>query len=150
MSEFCERCGRVPAAVVTIRRSEAKVLAWQQHVLTAPLCREHGEELVRSWTRRTLIQGWWNHRSWLPSARALLGNRAARRALALLPDPYAVPPGRSDDEPFPEHLGFGPAAFEPRAAYPVHAGLDARALFQSRPTFGDRREPRSPAPGSGD
>lgn len=144
MSESCEMCGRSPAAEVTVQRTVGMLLVCRQHRLTAPLCRGHGEPLVRDWTRKTLIQGWWSYRSWVPAIQALIGNRTARQALARLPHPYAIPEGRVDDEPFPEHLGWGLAAFEPKPAF------DARERFGSRPTFGDRLGPRSEDPASAD
>lgn len=144
MSESCQMCGRCPAAEVTVRRTVGMLLVCRQHRLTAPLCRQHGEPLVRDWTRRTLLQGWWSHRSWIPTVRALLANRAARQALTRLPHPFAMPEGRIDDEPFPEHLGWGLAAFEPKPP------LDGRPLFASRATFGDRLGPRSEDPASAD
>jgi hypothetical protein len=150
VSESCEMCGRAPAAVVTVHRVDGKVLACRRHRLTAPLCREHGEVVVRSWTRKTLVQGWWSYRSWILNIHALIANQAARRVLRMLPDPYAAPQGRSDDEPFPEHLGWGPAAFEPRPSYLGQAGVDARSMFPSHPAFGDRLGSRATDPASED
>jgi hypothetical protein len=52
---------------------------------------------------------------------------------------------RFDDEPFPEHLGFGPAAFEPKPELdvpPTPAGArpphHEKRAFDSRPSFGNR------------
>jgi hypothetical protein len=137
-------CGRSPAAEVTVQRTVGMLLVCRQHRLIAPLCRGHGEPLVRDWTRRTLIQGWWSYRSWVPAIHALIGNRAARKALSRLPHPYSAPEGRADDEPFPEHLGWGLAAFEPKPEF------DARERFGRRPTFGDRLGPRAEDPTSAD
>jgi hypothetical protein len=41
---------------------------------------------------------------------------------------------RADDEPFPEHLGFGLAAFEPK---PERDAVSREAI-SSRPSFGNR------------
>jgi hypothetical protein len=141
VSESCEMCGRTPAAVVTVRRHVGMLFVSRRHRLTAPLCREHGELLVRDWTRKTLVQGWWSYRSWILNIHALIGNHRARRALARLPHPYAVPEGRFDDEPFPEHLGWGLAAFQPKPAFDT--APDLRPTFASRPTFGERRDFRT-------
>jgi hypothetical protein len=52
---------------------------------------------------------------------------------------------RADDEPFPEHLGFGPAAFQPKPELEpptlpidVQAPHDHQRALDSRPTFGNR------------
>jgi hypothetical protein len=52
---------------------------------------------------------------------------------------------RADDEPFPEHLGYGLAAFEPKpeldapalpaSGRPFH---EEKQAFTSRPSFGNR------------
>jgi hypothetical protein len=131
-------CGRIPAATVTVRRHVGLVLAFKRHRVTAPLCREHGEILVREWTRKTLLQGWWSYRSWLLNIYALVTNHRAKRTLAALP--YAF-----EDE----HLGWETGAFTPKAAFDAQprsyeqsayepATRERRPTFGSTSTFGDR------------
>lgn len=118
-------------------------IAFQRHRVTAALCREHGELLVRDWTRKTLLQGWWSYRSWLLNIYALITNHRAKRTLARLPHPYAASEGRFDDEPFSEHLGWRPSAFQPKAAFDAQPLSHEQSAYvlpadESRPSFGSR------------
>jgi hypothetical protein len=53
----CEVCGRSPATQVVIRRHVGMLIAQRFYKVTPVLCREDGMKLWRSWSTRTVIQG---------------------------------------------------------------------------------------------
>jgi hypothetical protein len=80
-----------------------------------------------------------------PGRCAVGRKRLTLRVRRSRPKPQPRFERRADDEPFPEHLGFGPAAFQPKPELdPPSVPMDPRAphhdkrALDSRPTFGNR------------
>jgi hypothetical protein len=83
----CRVCGRTPAADVTFRRMLGLVVVVRVWSIAAPLCREHGERIGKSFLARTAVQGWWSILSfflWNPAV-IVLDLLALRRLRKLEP-----------------------------------------------------------------
>jgi len=55
----CQVCGRQPAIQITVRRHIGMIIL-QKFVRAKPtLCRVHGEQVVKAFLKKTLVEGWW-------------------------------------------------------------------------------------------
>jgi hypothetical protein len=147
----CEVCGRTPAVEVTIRRHVGMIFLQKFYKLRAPLCREHGTQLLRSWTGKTLVHGWWGFISFFVNWFVLGMNAIAHSKLRALPagaagmyfDPY-------DSAHVRETFGDGTASFHESqatvAADPQQVPREERAPFGSRSVFADRAAGRASDP----
>jgi hypothetical protein len=71
---LCEACGRSPATKLVIRRHVGMLFMQSFYKLPAVLCRECGTKLLRGWTARTLVQGWWGLISFFVNWFVLVAN----------------------------------------------------------------------------
>ena len=55
----CQICGRVPTAVLSLRRFVGMLIITRIFHFKGPLCRDHGIEASRDFLKRTMILGWW-------------------------------------------------------------------------------------------
>lgn len=97
VSAVCESCGRAPARTITVRR-HVGLLVMQRFVsIRATACRPCGRALVRSFTGKTLWQGWWGPISFFFNWFVLASNAFAARRLGSIAAPslsgeYVPPP----------------------------------------------------------
>lgn len=83
----CESCGRSPARTITARR-HVGLLVLQQFVTTkVTACRPCGRRLLRSYTGKTLWQGWWGAISFFFNWFVLVSNAWAWRRLGAIESP---------------------------------------------------------------
>jgi hypothetical protein len=84
---ICESCGRAPARTIVVRRHVG--LIFLQRFLSARVtaCRPCGRALIRSYTAKTLWQGWWGMISFFFNFFVLGANANASRQLRALGDP---------------------------------------------------------------
>jgi len=61
----CQICGAEPAIRVTVRRHVGMLFMQRFVKIRAMLCRDCGRQMLRSFTARTLVQGWWGVISFL-------------------------------------------------------------------------------------
>lgn len=94
MPDTCQICRSAPAARITIRRHVGLLVLMRSRRVQLTLCREHGDEIVGDWTRKTLVQGWWGIFSIPVNVYALATNIGASRELRRLPHAHLVAPER--------------------------------------------------------
>jgi hypothetical protein len=99
MEAVCKSCGRAPAVEVTIRRHQGMLIMQRFFRLRAPLCRECGERIVKSWTGKTLMVGWWGIISFFVNWFCLASNAVAWRRLNALSQPMPGPSSAIDERP---------------------------------------------------
>jgi hypothetical protein len=134
----CQVCGRSPAAEVTVRRHVGMIVIGRRHRVRASLCREHGSKLLREWTLKTLVQGWWGGRSFYLNIYALIGNANASRALRQLPH-ATHGADHTGWEPEDDHaFGYAPAFGQPQPTYDAAPPVEPRPAFGSGGTFGSK------------
>ena len=90
--ELCRICGRGHAASLVIRRHVGMLVMQRFIKVRAPLCRECGIKMTKTYTAQTLVQGWWGVISFFANWYCLAGNLTAYRKAAGLAEPYAVEP----------------------------------------------------------
>ena len=83
----CALCGSEPAKVVSIRRHVGMLIVQQFFKLRRPVCRGCGLKLLKSFTLRTLWQGWWGYISFFVNWFVLAANLNAYFQLRGLPQP---------------------------------------------------------------
>jgi hypothetical protein len=83
----CTACGRGPAVEVSIRRHVGMLIMQRFVKLRTPLCRACGPQLVRTYTLRTLWQGWWGLISFFVNWFVLAANLATWMKLRQLEEP---------------------------------------------------------------
>ena len=87
----CRQCGRAPAATIHIRRHVGMLVVARMRNLKAPLCREHGEALVKQWLKSTLLLGWWGIIAFFLNFYAVGLDIVALRKVRKLGPPTGVP-----------------------------------------------------------
>jgi hypothetical protein len=109
-AETCESCGRHPARPITVRRHVGLLVLQQFVTVQATACRACGLRLLRRFTLRTLVQGWWGAISFFFNWFVLGANAVAWLKLRRLeapmvsgtegqaPPPSADWPSTSEDE----------------------------------------------------
>lgn len=86
----CRACGRGPAANLVIRRHVGMLVLQKFVTLKAPFCRDCGTAIVKDYTVRTVVQGWWGLISFFFNWVCLAGNALAYRKASRLPMPEVV------------------------------------------------------------
>jgi hypothetical protein len=87
MEPVCKACGRAPAVEVTIRRHQGLIVMQRFFRLRAALCRDCGQRIVKSYTAKTLVFGWWGVISFFVNWFCLASNAIAWRRLSRLGQP---------------------------------------------------------------
>lgn len=83
----CDSCGRTPARPITVRR-HVGLLVMQRFVsVRVTACRSCGRGLIRSFTGKTLWQGWWGAISFFFNWFVLAANLFAWRRLGAIESP---------------------------------------------------------------
>ena len=98
MEPVCKACGRAPAVEVTVRRHQGMILLQRFFRLRAPLCRDCGRRIVKSWTGKTLVAGWWGIISFFVNWFCLASNAVAWRRVNALGEPLPVAASEPADE----------------------------------------------------
>jgi hypothetical protein len=88
--DLCRACGRGPAAKLVVRRHVGMIVLQRFVTVKAPLCRDCGTRLVKQYTARTLVQGWWGFISFFVNWFCLAANAVAYLRASRLPEPAAV------------------------------------------------------------
>jgi hypothetical protein len=86
-AETCESCGRHPAVLLTVRRHVGLIYLQRFVTVQALACRACGRRLVRDFTLRTLVQGWWGAISFFFNWFVLGTNAVAWLKLRRLAEP---------------------------------------------------------------
>jgi hypothetical protein len=84
---MCDSCGRSPARTITVRRHVGLLVLQQFVTVRVNACRSCGRSLIKSYTVRTLWQGWWGAISFFFNWFVLATNAVAWRRLGSLPRP---------------------------------------------------------------
>lgn len=85
--ETCRICGRGPAAELVIRRHVGMLVLQRFVKIKAHLCRDCGRRVVKQYTGRTLVQGWWGMISFFANWFCIAGNAVAYLRASRLPEP---------------------------------------------------------------
>jgi hypothetical protein len=85
--DTCGACGRHPAGSVTVRRHVGLIYFHRTYTVQAVACRACGRRLVRNFTLRTLVQGWWGAISFFFTWFVLGANALAWLRLRNLAEP---------------------------------------------------------------
>ncbi|MDX6477123.1 MAG: hypothetical protein QOH95_2634 [Gaiellaceae bacterium] len=94
----CAFCGSEPAKVVSIRRHVGMLILQTFVKVRQPVCRSCGLKLLKSFTLKTLWQGWWGYISFFFNWFVLVANLAAFLQLRGLGQPRpAVAEGATSD-----------------------------------------------------
>jgi hypothetical protein len=88
--QVCRNCGRGPAAKLVIRRHVGMLIMQRFVRLEAPLCRDCGMRITKSYTKRTAVEGWWGIISFFVNWVTLGLNLRAYRKASSLPEPTAA------------------------------------------------------------
>ena len=80
-------CGKTPATQITVRRHQGMLLMQRFFKARPTLCRACGEGILRNWTGKTLVQGWWGYVSFFVNWFVLAANLAAWLKLRRLERP---------------------------------------------------------------
>ena len=83
----CESCGRAPARRITVRRHVGLLVLQQFVTMRVNACRPCGRRLIRSYTLRTLWQGWWGVISFFFNWFVLMANAWAWKRLGSIESP---------------------------------------------------------------
>ncbi len=83
----CDSCGRAPARPITVRRHVGLLLLQQFVKARVVACRPCGRALIRSYTLRTLWQGWWGAISFFVNWFVLASNALSWRKLGQIEAP---------------------------------------------------------------
>jgi hypothetical protein len=83
----CESCGRSPARRITVRRHVGLLVLQQFISIRVTACRPCGRTLIRSYTGRTLWQGWWGMISFFFNWFVLAANAWAWKRLGSIENP---------------------------------------------------------------
>jgi hypothetical protein len=83
----CESCGRSPARAITVRRHVGLLVFQQFFTTTVTACRPCGRRLIRSYTAKTLWQGWWGAISFFFNWFVLGTNAWAWKRLGAIENP---------------------------------------------------------------
>jgi hypothetical protein len=86
-TETCESCGRHPARRLTVRRHVGLIYLQRFVTVDAVACRACGRRLVRDFTLRTLVQGWWGAFSFFFNVFVLVANAVAWLRFGRLAEP---------------------------------------------------------------
>jgi hypothetical protein len=70
----CAFCGAVPAREFAIRRHVGMLIVQTFYKVKRPMCRDHARELVKHFTLKTLVQGWWGYISFFVNWFVLAAN----------------------------------------------------------------------------
>jgi hypothetical protein len=70
----CQVCGSTSAITVTIRRHVGMIFLQRFVKVHASLCHGCGTRILRQYTARTLVQGWWGYISFFVNWFVLLMN----------------------------------------------------------------------------
>jgi hypothetical protein len=112
VAETCQSCGRRPASRVTVRRHVGLFYLQRFVTVKAVACRACGRRLVRDFTLRTLVQGWWGLISFFFNWFVLAANAFAWLRLGRLNEPSVW---TTEDVTAPS-ASFADAALEAEAA----------------------------------
>lgn len=83
----CQICQRAPAVEIRVRRQQGLVALRRVIQERQTLCREHGFPLVRTYLRRTLLEGWWGLFSFFSNFWCIGINLVARSRVTKLGEP---------------------------------------------------------------
>ena len=83
----CESCGRAPARRITVRRHVGLLVMQQFFSTRVTACRPCGRRLIRSYTGKTLWQGWWGAISFFFNWFVLASNAWAWKRLGGIENP---------------------------------------------------------------
>lgn len=83
----CESCGRTPARPIVVRRHVGLLVLQRFISVRVTACRPCGRALIRSYTAKTLWQGWWGAISFFFNFFVLGANANAARRLRAIGDP---------------------------------------------------------------
>jgi hypothetical protein len=83
----CESCGRAPARRIVVRRHVGLLFLQRFVSVRVNACRPCGRGLIRSFTGKTLWQGWWGAISFFFNWFVLATNLRAWRRLAAIENP---------------------------------------------------------------
>ena len=83
----CQFCGRSPARELVIRRHVGMLVVQRFYKAQVYACRNCGGAMVKSWTLRTLVQGWWGYISFFANLFTLAMNAVAAIKIAKLASP---------------------------------------------------------------
>jgi hypothetical protein len=86
-SEACQFCGRQPAIKIKLRRHVGMVILQKFYKFEGFVCKEHGQELAKSFLGKTLIQGWWGVISFFVNIFAVITDVIAVTKLSGLASP---------------------------------------------------------------
>lgn len=86
-TQVCAFCGSEPAKIVSILRHVGMVFLQQFVKVRQPVCRDCGMKLLKSFTLKTLWQGWWGYISFFVNWFVLAANLAAYFTLRGLAQP---------------------------------------------------------------
>jgi hypothetical protein len=95
--ELCRVCGRGPATSLVIRRHQGMLVMQRFIKVRASLCRECGMKTTKSYTTRTMVEGWWGIISFFANWFCLAGNLVAYRKAARLAEPRPVEPRQEQE-----------------------------------------------------
>ena len=88
--QVCRNCGRGPATKLVIRRHVGMLIMQRFVRLEAPLCRDCGMRITKSYSKRTAVEGWWGIISFFVNWVTLALNLRAYRKASSLPEPAAA------------------------------------------------------------
>ena len=83
----CDSCGRTPARPITVRRHVGLIVLQQFVSTNVTACRPCGRRLIRSYTGKTLWQGWWGAISFFFNWFVLASNAWAWKRLGAIDNP---------------------------------------------------------------
>lgn len=83
----CQSCGRSPARSIVVRRHVGLIVFQRFVSARVTACRPCGRALIRSYTSKTLWQGWWGAISFFFNFFVLAANANAARRLRAIGDP---------------------------------------------------------------
>jgi hypothetical protein len=83
----CQFCERSPASELVIRRHVGMLVLQRFYKQRVRACRSCGWSMWKSWTLRTLVQGWWGYISFFANLFTLAMNAVAAVKIAQTPRP---------------------------------------------------------------
>ncbi len=109
----CQQCGRSPAREIIVRRHVGMLVMQRFFKVRAQLCRSCGWKLVRGWTGRTLVQGWWGYVSFFANIFTVLMNVVSAVKVLRLPRPQlSAAAAAFEDDRDVERFGWGKSRAE--------------------------------------
>ena len=83
----CQFCGRSPTRDLVIRRHVGMVFLQRFYKAQVHACRSCGGAMLKSWTLRTFVQGWWGYISFFANLFTLAMNAVAAVKVVKLQPP---------------------------------------------------------------